>query len=98
MRPSSVALISIEGTRSQAISVLAEEPDVVTVREQLLMDVAGKVVSHVDDHAHGRWGEPACGMSGVATGVGEDGPDAGADSGICAAAANLGRGLWFWRV
>lgn len=54
-------MISIEGTRSQAISVLAEEPDVVTVREQLLMDVAGKVVSHVDDHAHGRWGEPACG-------------------------------------
>ena len=62
-RPSNVAAVRIEATGGDAIGVVAEEPDIAAVGEELLVDVGGKVGAPVDDHADGGRGQPGGGSA-----------------------------------
>lgn len=60
-RLSEVTAVGIECTGGLAIGVLAEEPHVAPVRDELLVDVVGEIVALVDDHANAGWREPGGG-------------------------------------
>lgn len=89
--------VRMEGPRGGAIGAVAEEADVVAVGEELLVDVVGKVGALVDDHADGGGRQPGGGSALRGRGW-VHGPDACADGGICARAADLAYGVWGVKV
>lgn len=54
VRPPGIATVRIERTGGLAIGVLAEEPHVVAVGDEILVDVVGEIDALVDDHADRR--------------------------------------------
>ena len=92
--PAVVALVLVERARGGAVWVVAVEPHGLAVGVEGVEDMRWEVGALVDDHAERGGREPVCGdqrdqRRGRRRGAVGDTPEAGAEDGVGAAAADL---------